>query len=378
MNESQEIREASKEKGRIRGFISSLPRFVKIFYIIGAVSVLLFAAYIISEPFSDFFNRHISSLLRALLAYVTRALPFSLAEMIIILLPVIAVALIIYSSKRFASSWRDVLVFCASILSVLALSFSVFTVAFAPGYHGTTLDKKLGIDRREVSAEELYATALILSEKANAEAKEQYFSSTDFSVMPYTFGDMNDKLMAAYDAACEKYSFIQPLDSRIKPVMLSEAMSYTHITGVYTFFTGEANINVTFPDYTIPYTAAHELAHQRGIAREDEANFVAYLVCIESEDGYIRYSAYVNLLEYVMNALYRASPTLYSEFLSSLSISVRGEMSAYSAFFDKYRDSVASEISGAVNDTYLTIQGTPGTASYGMVVDLAVAYYRGK
>ena len=155
-------------------------------------------------------------------------------------------------------------------------------------------------------------------------------------------------------------------------------MSYTHITGVYTFFTGEANINITFPDYTIPYTAAHELAHQRGIAREDEANFVAYLVCIESDDGYIRYSGYINLLEYVMNALYRADSTLYSEFLGSLSADVRGEMRAYSAFFDKYRDSVASEISGVVNDTYLTIQGTPGTASYGMVVDLAVAYYRDK
>ena len=41
-------------------------------------------------------------------------------------------------------------------------------------------------------------------------------------------------------------------------------------------------------------------------------------------------------------------------------------------------ESVASEISGVVNDTYLTIQGTPGTASYGMVVDLAVAYYKAK
>ena len=380
MNDSESKKMNIKEKrsAKIRGFVSALPITVKIFYLLGVFSIFLFAAYIISEPFADFFNRYISSVVRAVLAYISRPIPFSLAEMIIILLPVIAVALIIYSSNRFASSWRDVLIFCASILSVLSLFFSVFTVAFAPGYHGRTLDKKLGIERREVSAEELFVTATILAEKTNEEANKLYFVSNGFSVMPHNFREMNDKLIDAYDIACEKYSFIQSLDSRIKPVMLSEAMSYTHITGVYTFFTGEANINVTFPDYTIPYTAAHELAHQRGIAREDEANFVAYLVCIESDDGYIRYSAYLNLLEYVMSALHRADPALYSEVLNSLAADVRGELRAYSAFFDKYRDSVASEISGAVNDTYLTIQGTPGTASYGMVVDLAVAYYRDK
>ena len=376
MNEENRVKQNTG--GRIRDFVSALPTFAKIFYILGALSVFLFAAYIISEPFADFFNRYISSVVRAILAYVTRPIPFSFAEMIIILLPVIAVPLIIYSTRRFSSSWRDTLIFSACIVSVLSLFFSVFTVAFAPGYHGSTLDKKLGIERREISAEELYRTATILAEKTNGEAENVYFRKGNFSIMPYTFGEMNDKLMEAYEGVHEKYSFIQPLDSRLKPVMLSEAMSYTHITGIYTFFTGEANINITFPDYTIPYTAAHELAHQRGVAREDEANFVAYLVCIESNDAYIRYSAYLNLLEYVMSALNKADPELYREVVYSLSGEVRGELSAYSAFFEKYRDSVASEISGVVNDTYLTIQGTSGTASYGMVVDLAVAYYREK
>lgn len=376
MNEKNRVKQNTG--GRIRDFVSALPTFAKIFYILGALSVFLFAAYIISEPFADFFNRYVSSIIRAVLAYVTRPIPFSFAEMIIILLPVIAVPLIIYSTRRFSSSWRDTLIFSACIVSVLSLFFSVFTVAFAPGYHGSTLDKKLGIERSEVSAEELYRTATILAEKTNEEAENVYFRKGNFSIMPYTLGGMNDKLMEAYEKSYKKYPFIQPLDSRLKPVMLSEAMSYTHITGIYTFFTGEANINITFPDYTIPYTAAHELAHQRGIAREDEANFVAYLVCIESDDAYIRYSAYLNLLEYVMSALNRADPALYREVIYSLSGEVRGELLAYSAFFEKYRDSVASEISGVVNDTYLTIQGTSGTASYGMVVDLAVAYYRSK
>jgi hypothetical protein len=45
------------------------------------------------------------------------------------------------------------------------------------------------------------------------------------------------------------------------------------------------------------------------------------------------------------------------------------------AFFDKYRESTVSEVSGAINNSYLQLQGTEGTRSYGLVVDLAVAYY---
>ena len=375
MNKDIKTKEIKRDK---KGFIKSLPTAVKVFYLCGFVSAFVFVAYTFSEPFSDFVNRYISSVFRAVLAYLTGWIPFSLAEMVIILSPLIVVSLIIYAGNRFSSSWHDVLIFCTSLCSVLALFFSLFTFAFAPGYHGTTLDKKLGIERADVSAEELYDTALILADKVNEVVPEVAFRIKNFSVMPYTYSEMNDKLIDAYDKACQEYKFIQKLDSRLKPVMLSEAMSYTHITGVYTFFTGEANINVAFPDYTVPFTAAHELAHQRGVAREDEANFVAYLVCTMSDDPYIQYSGYENLFEYVASALYRADKELYREAMSALRTEARYEMNAYSAFFDKYRDSVASEISGVVNDTYLTIQGTPGTASYGMVVDLAVAYYKSK
>ena len=148
-------------------------------------------------------------------------------------------------------------------------------------------------------------------------------------------------------------------------------MTYTRTSPAFIrFFTGEANLNTNYPDYILPYTAAHELAHQRGIARENEANFVAFLVCMESDDPYIRYSALMNMYEYVANALYSASSDYYYSAVSYLDIRAKYEMSAYSDFFDKYRDSTAASVTGAINNTYLVLQGTEGTKSYGMVVDL--------
>ena len=163
----------------------------------------------------------------------------------------------------------------------------------------------------------------------------------------------------------------------MKPIILSEPMTYTHISGVYTYFTGEANLNVDFPDYTLPFTAAHEFAHQRGIARENEANFVAFLVCAESDDAYIRYSGYLNLYEYVVNALYSASKDMYKDVRAQMTVRANGEMKAYSVFYDQYRDSEISKVSTSINNAYLQANGTEeGTKSYGMVVDLAVAYHK--
>ena len=353
-----------------------LPRFALVFFGIAALSAILFVLFLCSARFADFFQRYIGSFVRGVLAHLTSWIPFSFAEFLLLLLPAIVVMLTIFGVRNYADSWREVGIYCASLLSVIALVFSVFTLGFAPGYRGTTLDQKLGLTRRDVSAEELYETAMILSAELNAAAGEIVYSEdTNFSVMPYGYTELSDRLNDAYALACDDYAFLPRLRSRIKPVMLSKAMSYTHITGVYTFFTGEANLNVDFPDYTLPFTAAHELSHQRGVAREDEANFMAFLVCLKSEDAYIRYSGYLNLYEYVASALYSASPELYWQVYATVPGRVRAEMRAYSDFFDQYRDSVASEVTEVVNDTFLTIQGTEGTKSYGMVVDLAVAYF---
>ena len=353
-----------------------LPLVCKILYGLAAISAVLYLLFLFFPALADFFNKYISPAIRAPLAWLTGWIPFSLAEYLLLLLPVILIAVVSYGMKRYADSWRSIGIFCLIICSVGAYVFSTFTMGFVPSYRGSRLDVKMGLDKREVSAQELKTTAEILAAKLSEDIDEIVFTEDGSSVMPYSYAEMGDKLMDAYASACEKYDFIQPLRSNIKRIMLSEPMTYTHISGVYTFFTGEANLNVNYPNYTLPYTAAHEFAHQRGIAREDEANFVAFLVCIESDDAYIRYCAYLNLYEYVANALYSASPEYYAQVYYDLPLCVRREMKAYSEFFEKYRDSVASEVSGAVNDTFLTINGTEGTKSYGMVVDLAVAYYK--
>ena len=167
--------------------------------------------------------------------------------------------------------------------------------------------------------------------------------------MPYGYEEMNRKLLEAYDTVCGQYDFIQKMHTRVKPVTLSEGMTYMHLTGVYTYMTGEANINRAFPDYTIPFTAAHELAHQRGIARENEANFVAFLVCMASDDAYIRYSGYVYMLTYTVNALYSADAEAYRTLCEGYDPALAYELIAYNDFYSKYENNPVGQISSSIN-----------------------------
>lgn len=360
----------------VKAKYEKIPLFCKISLIIGAFCAILYVIICISEPFADFFNRYVSTAFRFIFAKITNLLPFSLAELIIILLPIIAFISIWYLLKFRCDTRRSSTVSIVCIFSILSLFLSSFVLCFAAGYKDASLDKKLDIKTEAVNADDLYKTSEYLVNKINELSSEISYGSDDFSVMPYDFKEMNEKLLEAYANFCEDHDFISTFNSRLKPVLLSEAMSYAHITGIYSFFTGETNINVGFPDYTIPFTSAHEMAHQRGIAREDEANMVAFLVCIESNDPYIQYSAYLNVFEYVASALYRADSKKFQQIYNRLNVHTHHEQKAYNAFFEKYDNSVASQVSGVVNDTYLKVQGTAGKKSYGMVVDLTVAYLK--
>lgn len=372
MNEELQIPKENEPK------VEKLPIWCIVCFSFAAISTVLYMIFRFSPLFSDWFNGHVSLLGRRLLSYLTVWIPFSVAEWLLLLLPVWIAALIVIGYRSCGDTARSLWIYAGKLLSILCVVWGIFVWNFAPGYSGKTLDEKLGLERTEVSAQELYQTALILSGELRELSDEILFSDSESSsVMPYSYTEMNKKLMAAYDSYTETHDFPDHFYSRVKPVMLSGPMSYTHITGVYSFFTGEANINVHFPDYTIPFTAAHELAHQRGVAREDEANMIAFLVCLESDDAYIRYSALLSVYEYVSSALYSADKALYAAVSQTLTQKIVQEELAYARFFEKYRDNAAAKISEATNDAYLQSQGAAeGTRSYNLVVDLTVAYYR--
>ena len=330
---------------------------------------------IYSTAFADLINDTVGAAFRLILAKIFDVFPFSFMEFLLFLSPIIIIVTVCFAKKCAKSGGVYVIRAISAVLSLGAGVYFCFAVGFAPSYRTTPIGDKLGIDYREISTEELYTVTLAVINDLEPLCDSVTYRTDGSSVMPYDIFELSESLSDSYRSLSDEHGCFQGFSSKVKPLIISPVMTYTHISGIYSFFTGEANLNTNYPDFVNVYTAAHEMAHQRGIAREDEANFTAFLVCKESTDDYIRYCAYLNMYDYLSNALYSADIELYRSAAKALPAKARGELYAYYDFFDKYRNSKVSEVSDTLNNAYLESQGTPGTKSYGMVVDLAVAYY---
>ena len=352
-----------------------ITRFAKVSFFITAISILIYAVSIGSFWVADIINNSVSAAVRFLLSTLTYILPFSLFELLVILSPFILIFAVVTAVKS-AESRSDMVRGIFTFLAIISMIFTSYIFTLGIGYHTTALAEKIDIDESmDLTADELYYTITEVIEGVNSHAAQLDFQGGE-TRMPYTETEMSAKLISAYDSMNEKYSLVVNFPSQIKPVYFSNVMSDLGITGIYSFFTGEANVNVEYPDYYIPFTAAHELAHQRGISRENEANFVAFLVCISSDDEYIRYSGYLNMYEYLASALYRTDTDLYREAQKRLSNVAIEDMNAAYKVYQKHKDSPLGKINDRLNDAYLKANGTEGVVSYGYVVRLAVGYYQ--
>ena len=359
---------------KIRRFV---PLYALIIFAVTLISAIVLLVEKVSIPFADFINTYPSALGRTIMGWIVGFIPLSLAELLILTCPLWVAALIFFGVKMAKKGAESTGKFISFVAAALCFIFISFVWTYSSGYYTTTIDKKLGFERETIEREELYDTSLWLVENLNELSEDIVYDETNASKMPYSYDKLSKEIYYGYEAFTVKYKVLHNFPSRFKPIMLSEPMTYTHLSGIYSFMTGEANVNVNYPDFIVASSVAHEFAHQRGVAREEEANFVAFMVCISSNDTFLRYSGYLDVFGNVSGALYSVDPELYSDVLSKLDKNVLKDLISYSEFFDKYRDSVASDVADSVNDKYLQMNGQEqGTKSYGMVTDLCVAYYK--
>ena len=175
----------------------------------------------------------------------------------------------------------------------------------------------------------------------------------------------------------EKYPVMNAYYPHAKPVaILSPLWCYTKIVGIYIPFTMEANYNTCDTSDSIGHNICHELSHLTGFMREDEANFVAYLACRESDNAYLQFSGYQATLHFLLNAYYPEVPLEEYLRVYSLIDPIVVEHNRYASEYWSQFDTPVAEVSNAINDTYLKINNqTDGTKSYGRMVDLVIADY---
>lgn len=163
-----------------------------------------------------------------------------------------------------------------------------------------------------------------------------------------------------------------------KSSMGGRALDYLGVSGFYFPWTGEAHYNGGAPPVGHPQTVAHEMAHQRGYAREDEANFVGFLAAALAPDTWPRYSAHVFAHRQLIRAIAIHDPEVAMDLIKRRLPGVQRDIDASNAYWARFAGP-ARRAAATVNDTYLRTHRVPGgILSYGRSVELLVAWARSR
>lgn len=343
--------------------------------------------------FAEWYAVHIYQKLTAVTGRVTGLAPFSVVEIglyvLLILLPVTGIGAVV-KSVRFGQGGENALCWASGLFLTASALLFLYAANCGVNYQRESFSEKTGLAAKQYTAEDLKQVCLWLTEEVNALAgqverggsgemilaapaeEKQDAAAAEYEEMPLQV--LGDTAVQAMTDLAEEYPDMKGYYPHPKPVCVSEILSYQNLSGVYSPFTIEANYNADMVDYNIPFTMCHELSHLRGFMQEEEANFIAFLACIGSDNRDFEYSGYLTGWVYCMNALRRADAEEWQQVREWLDEAAEADLRENSRFWEYY-DGAVAEVSDKVNDTYLKANGqSEGVQSYGRMVDLIIAY----
>jgi hypothetical protein len=256
------------------------------------------------------------------------------------------------------------------VLAAAGVLYFVFQLTFGLGHARRPFAELAGLDVRPAGASTLRQVCEDLGARAAARRPEEIELRPDFDTA----------VAAAYVEAAAEHDVLEGPRPSIRRPWISRLLVLSSITGIYSPFTAEPHVAEGLPDSLVPFVAAHEVAHLRGFAREDEANFIAWWVGSASSDPELAYSCELQAFRYAWARLRGIDPLGAEEVWRALDPRVRGDAEAIWRFWQSQPEvahRTLSAVSSAVNHAYLQSAGhADGVRSYGRMVDLLIAALR--
>lgn len=332
------------------------------------------------QSLMTFWADYVAAPLKRPLGFLSHLFPFSLAEWWVLA----AILLLIFffvrnlrrkqhkRGERFALSARLYRAILGLIVPLLGI-YAAFLWLWGAHYYADSFQDRAEIHAVAVTEDELVRVTALFADGLNETAP--LAARDEQGVFAVPIRQIFDESMAAFASIEDEFPFLSGPARRPKPLLISRWMQYTPYIGFYFPFTAEANINTRAPRAQIPAIVLHEFAHQRGVASEKEANFVAILAGIGSDNPIFAYSAYLLGFLYLGNALYSAAPEQFYEIHAGLNDAVLADM-AYIRRYHERQHPWAIQITNVLYEQMLRHFGEEdGLLSYSEVVTLLLAHF---
>lgn len=311
------------------------------------------------------YSQRLYPLIRQLVTAVTRQVDIPLFD---VLLVGGSLALLVWwiVSLRRAPRGRRVraLVRLAGATAVLAAAlYLTFLATWGLNYRREALATRLGYSAAGVTPVEMETLARVAIQHLN-----RAFDESEQDTWPQ-LAELPSNLGQAFERAQRRLG-VSPVISGLVPQrsLLTPYFRRAGIDGMVDPFFLQVLLNDGVLPFERPFVTAHEWAHVAGFAHEAEANFVAWLTCLEGDER-MRYAGWSFLVPRLVSAL-------PADRQSALWAQVgRGPLADFAAVRARLSRTipVVRQSARRVNDQYLRANRVAsGVASYGEVLQLAV------
>lgn len=271
-----------------------------------------------------------------------------------------------YTSRSFLIGFKQTVFFALFV-------YVLFYLLWGLNYSRKGIAVQLDLKMTKYSSAELDTLTNVLQKRLNFYAGQLEPAQRDsFHKKRNLFHESYE----AYKLARRQYSFLSYQPKSIKPSLFSYLGNFLGFEGYYNPFSGEGQVNTTIPVFEQPFVTCHEIGHQVGYGKENEANLASFLACRLHPSAVFRYSVYFSMYNYAIGSLFRIDSVRAKEYLNSLHPQVKKDIAELKRFFKKYQNPIEPVITW-VYGKYLQANNQPaGKRTYSEVIAFLIAYQK--
>jgi hypothetical protein len=330
-----------------------------------ALSLIIFLLSFFPDFVLNFYSNGLYIAISTTLRWLSSLLPFAIGDILYASIVIYLLLLILqYFWRVKKQGWqkKDRIIIPVSILNTFLIFYISFNLLWGLNYSRPSVSKQLNISSTKYSVKELVLLAHYFIDQTNT------LQPQTSQKLNYTIKQLQQIAAIDYHSAATKNSFFNYRQPTVKPVINSWLISKIGIEGYYNPLSAEANVNMKLPAWVLPFVTCHEIAHQLGVAKEDEANLVAYLVGSKSKDVNFQYSVNYNMLRYILLEIRIKSPEDYIALREKIDPAVLANFKAENEFWAKYNGQMSTYM-GIAFDKFLKFNKQPkGVDSYQDIV----------
>lgn len=347
-----------------------LSRATKIWAILFPVWLLLIQLVSLFPQFiENFYSNKLFIWIRNICLWLTNWTTISIGDLFYISFFLILIFKLIQLSRK-TRKFKFYMVYFISLVSKI---YFFFHLIWGLNYYRTDLSEKLALES-DYTQEEL----LDFLDETLAFTNQLHLKITTNDSTPVQFNYEDTKLKETLNRkislASKDYFFVEDLQTKIKPSLFSIPLTYSGFAGYINPFTNESQYNSQLIDFKKPVTIVHEIAHQMGYAKENEANFIAYWVLLKKGNQLHQYSASTSILRHLLGEVYSIDQNLFEEYKACINFGIRENYRESQEFWESYANPI-EPIMKQFYTSYLNVNNQPeGMKSYSYVTDLLINY----